>query len=190
VLGTALASAVVHQGVRSRISGARERARALEVQLAQYKPQQAQVEAFKAKKAEIEQKLEVIARLERSRSGPVHVMDELATRIPDRVWLTNVAAKDGQVQLSGMSLDNELIALFLTALNDSPYFAHVELEESELKEVEKLKLNLFQIRARLESPEEPASAVEPEPVAAPRAGARGAKAAPARPPARSGATNS
>jgi Tfp pilus assembly protein PilN len=90
-------------------------------------------------------------------------MDELASHIPDRVWLTEVAADNGTIQLGGMSLDNELVALFLTALNDSPYFANVELRSTELTEVEKLKLNSFEIRANLESPEEPY--VEPKVVA-------------------------
>ena len=57
------------------------------------------------------QKLEVIDRLERSRSGPVHMLDELALHAPDRLWLTGLDAKNGQVEVKGMSLDNELVAL-------------------------------------------------------------------------------
>jgi type IV pilus assembly protein PilN len=189
LVGAVLVCGLFHQWVRLQISGSQSRARVLEAQLAQYKPQQEQVEKFKAQKAEIEQKLAVIGQLERSRSGPVHVMDELATRIPDRVWLTHVAARSGQIELKGMSLDNELIALFLTALNGSPYFANVELEEAELREVEKLKLNLFRIRGQLESPDAPAPAVAPQPAPA-RPGAHGARPAPARPPAARRATKS
>lgn len=186
MLGASLIGAIVlcgaaHNLMRIRISGSQARLKSLEAQLAQYKPQQEQVDAFKAKKAEIEQKLQVIDRLERSRSGPVHILDELATRIPERVWLTNLNANNGQVELTGMSLDNELIALFLTALNDSPYFANVELESSELKTVKELKLNTFKIRAQLESPDAPAGeTAQAEPAKAP-AGAKGAAgAAPAR----------
>jgi type IV pilus assembly protein PilN len=177
VIGAMLVCGVAHNVIRGRISDALARTKTLEAQLAQYKPQQEQVDAFKAKKAEIEQKLSVIERLERSRSGPVHILDELASRIPERVWLTNLNANNGQVELAGMSLDNELIALFLTALNDSPYFANVELESSELKTVKELKLNTFKIRAQLESPDAPAGeASQAEPAKAP-AGAAGARAA-------------
>jgi hypothetical protein len=130
---------------------------------AQYKPQQDQVESFKSKKSEIEQKLEVIQRLERSRSGPVHILDELASRTPERVWLTTLSAKGGRIELEGMSLDNELVALFLTALNDSAYFANVELKTTELKTVDSLKLNTFRIVAQLESPDAPAPAYQPAP---------------------------
>jgi type IV pilus assembly protein PilN len=146
----------VHQWVRGSISSTKERIHALETQLEQYKPQEQQVTEFKAKKAEIEQKLSVIANLERSRSGPVRLMEDLASSIPDRVWLTDLAADKGRISLSGMSLDNELVASFLTKLGESPYFGQVELQSTELKVVESLKLNTFKIQAALESPGEPA----------------------------------
>jgi type IV pilus assembly protein PilN len=164
-----------HQVVRAQASSAQERIVALNQQLAQFKPQQEQVDAFKAKKADIQQKLSVIERLERSRSGPVHILDELASRTPDRVWLTLLTANNGQVELKGMSLDNELVALFLTSLNDSKYFANVELKETELKLVDSLKLNTFRIVAKLESPDGPTDATAAPAVAPP--GKPGAKPA-------------
>lgn len=174
LLGAVVLAGAFHAWMIGSISSARSRVASLEKQLEQYKPQQEQVEKFKAKKAEIEQKLAVIEDLERSRSGPVHIMDELATHIPERVWLNDLDADNGQIALSGMSLDNELVALFLTSLNDSPYFARVELESTELKLVESLKLNTFRIRAALESPDEP----HVEPVAvAPVKGKAGKKSA-------------
>jgi len=166
----------IHQIVRAEISGAKKRVAALNQQLADYKPQQEKVDAFKAKKADIQQKLAVIERLERSRSGPVHILDELASRTPDRVWLTELKADDGQIQLEGMSLDNELVALFLTSLNDSPYFTNVELKATELKTVDSLKLNTFKITARLESPDAPGG--ETVPLPAPTTG-KGSRAKPA-----------
>ncbi|RIL05851.1 MAG: hypothetical protein DCC71_08925 [Proteobacteria bacterium] len=189
IAGSALGSLVLallfHQVLRSQITDARERTVGLEQQLAQFKPQQEKVDAFKAQKAEIEQKLQVIERLERSRSGPVHILDELAMRTPDRVWLTLLAANDGRIELKGMSLDNELVALFLTSLNESKYFANVELKETELRTVDSLKLNTFRIFAQLESPDAPAGAGPAAPAVKP--GRPGAKPAAAKAPARAAA---
>lgn len=175
LVGAVVLAGAVQVWMMGRISSARERVASLEKQLEQFKPQQEQVAAFKAKKAEIEQKLAVIEKLERSRSGPVHIMDELSSHIPERVWLNDLEANNGQLALSGMSLDNELVALFLRALDDSPYFARVELESTELKLVDSLKLNTFQIRAALESPDEPF--VEQPAAAAPAKGKPARKAA-------------
>ena len=100
----------------------------------------------------------MIDRLERSRSGPVHVLDELAIHSPERLWLTELEAEDGQVTVKGMSLDNELVALFMTALGDSPYFENVELQETEAKDVDGLRLNEFAVSATIATPGEPATA--------------------------------
>ena len=176
-VGSLVLATGFHQFVRSGITSTNKRVEALKTQLAQFKPQQEQVDAFKAKKADIEQKLQVIDRLEKSRSGPVHILDELASRTPERVWLTSLSATGGKIQLEGMSLDNELVALFLTALNDSAYFANVELKETELKTVDELKLNTFKIVAQLESPDAPAPPSGPPPALKGKAAVKGKPAA-------------
>jgi type IV pilus assembly protein PilN len=178
-VGSLVLATGFHQFVRSGVTSANKRVEALKTQLEQFKPQQEQVDAFKAKKAEIAQKLDVIDRLDKSRSGPVHILDELASRTPERVWLTSLSATGGKIQLEGMSLDNELVALFLTALNDSAYFANVELKETELKTVDELKLNTFKNAADLESPDAPAPAHSAPPALKGKAG-KGAKPAAAR----------
>jgi len=121
-------------------------------QIDRFGPQLKQVEEFRKVKGEIEKKLEVIEELDESRSGPVRVLDELASRIPERVWLTKLSAKDQKLTLDGLSLDNELVALFLTGLNDSPYFKDVELLETEAKQVDGYKLNSFEVSAVMTSP--------------------------------------
>lgn len=186
MIGVSAAASLVlavgaQQFVRSQIASTNRRIEQLNVQLAQFKPQQEQVDAYKAKKADIEQKLQVIERLEKSRSGPVHILDELASHTPERVWLTTMKANDGRIELEGMSLDNELVAQFLTDLNASPYFANVELKKTELQTVDALKLNTFRIVAQLESPDAPAPpAAAP---AAPNVKTRGGKPSAARTPA-------
>ncbi len=149
---TIVAAFMFHQVLKLDIGDSRERVTALNARLEQFKPQQAQVDNYKAKKAEIERKLDVIERLERSQSGPVHILDQLASRTPDRVWLTELDASAGALQLVGMSDDNQRVADFLTALADSPYFGGVELVETQLKEVDELKLNTFTIQAQIQDP--------------------------------------
>ena len=118
----------------------------------QFKPQLAQVAAFKKRKSDLENKIEVIDGLDRARSGPVRVMDELALNTPDRLWLTGVTTKGDVITLTGKSLDNELIALFLRRLGESDYFTNVDLGSAKLGKDGGLKLVKFDITARLVSP--------------------------------------
>ena len=106
-----------------------------------------EVERFMAEQEEIEGKLAVIQRLERSRTGPVRIMDEIATRIPKRLWLTKLSMKGGVLRLEGVSLDAEIVAKFMTELAESPIIENVELEETKLEDKEGLKLNTFKVRS-------------------------------------------
>lgn len=129
-------------------------------QIDQFGPQLKQVEEYRKTKAEIEAKLEVIERLFDSRAGPVHLLDELATHAPDRLWLTRVESNKKEVLIKGMSLDNELVAQFLTVLNASPYLTKVELVSTEAREKDGLKLNAFEISAKATTPKSRRTAVE------------------------------
>ena len=106
-----------------------------------------EVERFRKEKEEIERKLAVISRLERSRQGPVRLMDEIATRIPKRIWLTEMSMVGGTLELKGVSLDAEIVAAFLASLAESELLTNVELDETRLTETEGLKLNSFKIHA-------------------------------------------
>jgi len=153
-LGVAIAGIVLfHLSMMHEISNAQSTVAQMKQQIDAFKPQLAQVEQYRAKKADIERKLGVIHDLDRSRSGPVHVLDELSSHAPERLWLTSMEAVSSGLTLQGMSLDNEVVATFMKALEDSPYFQDVELRSTELAERDGLKLNKFEIHAMLKNPE-------------------------------------
>jgi type IV pilus assembly protein PilN len=151
-LGTLVVAGAVHLKLVADAVSTRNSLVQLQTQIDQFKPQLEQVEKYRATKQSIEAKLEVIGRLERSRSGPLNVLSELSTHAPERLWVTALDAKDARIVVKGMSLDNELVALFMTALGDSPYFKDVELEQTEAKAVDGLRLNEFELSATIETP--------------------------------------
>lgn len=143
----------VHSHVTDQIEIARTRVKQMEKDIEKFKPQLDQVAAFRKKKAELEKKIDIIEGLDRARSGPVRMMDELATHTPDRLWLESVKTEDTSIELTGESLDNELVAVFLGALNDSPYFSDVDLNSTELGTAnDGLKIVKFRIEAKMTAP--------------------------------------
>jgi type IV pilus assembly protein PilN len=167
VMGVSIVVCVLVQvAMMASVSRAQSRVAQLDSQIAEFKTQLAQVEEFKRKAAEIESKLDVIRQLDLSRTGPVRLLDELASRTPEKLWVTKLETDGSRIQLKGLSIDTELIADFLNRLNDSPYIKDVELQGTELSEVDGLKLNSFQLTAVLTNPEAEAA---PKPVAAPAA---------------------
>ncbi len=138
----------LHLSIEARISTARSRVQAAEAEFAKLKGTLEKIEVYKKRKEEIQRKLAVITELERARSGPVRILDEIATRIPDRLWLTNLSLKSGLLQLTGYGLDNEIIAAFMTSLGESEFLSNVELVETHLESKKGLRLSSFKIRSR------------------------------------------
>jgi type IV pilus assembly protein PilN len=86
-----------------------------------------EVEELEKTKAALQKKKEIISQLRASKMGPVHMLDEIATRIPEKLWLANLKQDGNRVQMSGTAINNEVIATFMTNMEQSPYFADVYL---------------------------------------------------------------
>jgi type IV pilus assembly protein PilN len=151
-----------HLRVADEISMSEIRVSQMQNDIQQFKPQLDQVAAFKLKKARLEKKIDVIDGLDRARSGPVHVLAELAKRTPERLWLTGLDSKAGEIRMEGRSLDNELVALFLRGLGESKYFDKVDLDSTQIVDGrDGLKVVKFAIRAQIVNPDAPAAPKAP-----------------------------
>lgn len=92
---------------------------------------------------EIKAKLTVIKRLEKNKTGPVHLLEEITLAIPkDKLWLKTFKESKGILKLTGTAMDNETVALFMTNLEKSAYISRVELEGTKLRNLPKHKLRV------------------------------------------------
>src|SRR3954462_14751518 len=64
-------------------------------EIAQLEKTIGEVKSIKDDKKALEDKLKILDTLKKGRTGPVKVMDELATIIPQKVWLVDYLEKDG-----------------------------------------------------------------------------------------------
>ena len=64
----------------------------------------------------LEDKLKVLDTLERGRTGPVKMLDAMATSIPKNVWLKRLEEKGGSMSLDGSALTNDDLAEFMKSL--------------------------------------------------------------------------
>ncbi len=118
-------------------------------------------ELVKAKKS-VEEKLNTIDTLEKNRSGPVHMLDELAmaipidkkAAIPKKLWLKSMKQNGTNLELTGVALDNEIIASFMDKLSKSPYFSNVVLLGTQQDIGKDVLLYNFTLRLNLITPTE------------------------------------
>ena len=160
VLGLVMVAGViflVDRDIQANQLAAQASVRQLEADNARYKPEEEQVKAFKVKRSELEDKIDVIRGLDRARSGPVRILDELSNNVPQRLWLTSLETEGIAITIEGDSLDTGVVADFLRKLNGSPWFVEVDLERtSSGAEVQGVRLVHFVITAELANPDEEA----------------------------------
>jgi len=156
VLGVVLVGGgifIIDQGVASDLAAAEATVAQLEADIDRFEPQKKMVKKFKKRRKQLQSKLDIITGLEEARNGPVRVLDELSSRVPDRLWLTSIKTKGKGIKLQGQSLDTGVVADFLRGLNASHYFKNVDLDKtSGGKVVKGVRLVNFEIRADMTSP--------------------------------------
>ena len=65
---------------------------------------------------ELRRKLSVIGNLQASKTGPVHMLDELSAATPEKLYVTNLVEESGRLILAGNAASNEVISQFLINL--------------------------------------------------------------------------
>ncbi|MEW5848494.1 MAG: PilN domain-containing protein [Myxococcota bacterium] len=90
-----------------------------------------EVNQYEAQKQKLLAQLKVIEELEKGKSGPVKVLDALATGIPKRVWIESFQENGGVATIQGFGLEMADVSEFLKALEKSPHFTNVQLKYTE-----------------------------------------------------------
>ncbi|MCK5553028.1 MAG: PilN domain-containing protein [Deltaproteobacteria bacterium] len=97
------------------------------LKLEKLRAQKRQIEKYKADMRILEKKLAIINQLKKNKGRPVRILDELSTRMPEKMSLRSLKKKGAQLELKGWALNDEVIANFMTSLQSSKYFRGVEL---------------------------------------------------------------
>jgi type IV pilus assembly protein PilN len=107
-----------------------------------------QVQDFERTKKLLEDKNRVIDELEKSRAGPVQVLDHVSHSLePLNIWLVRLTVKGTSVELEGKALTNDDVVEFVNNLRRAEYFSNIRLLES--KSGTEAKLNLYQFKLNM-----------------------------------------
>ena len=89
-----------------------------------------EVKSIREQQQALQEKLDVLDKLKQGRSGPVRMLDELATITPKRLWLQKMEEKAGQVTFTGTASTIDDVSQYMAALKGSKYFGDVELKKT------------------------------------------------------------
>lgn len=126
--------------------------------LASFKATTVKMQKLKKTIADVELKLNTIRELEKGKTGPVKLLDDIAASIPrEKLWLVSLKESKGNLTLTGTAMDNETVADFMSRLESTESLKSVELVKTQQKEIKTLKLNLkdFSLNCKTYAHKEP-----------------------------------
>ena len=107
------------------------------------------------KRLDLNNKIAIINKLKSDSSLTVRVLDEVSNVIDNnRMWLTALNQRGGNLKLTGYALDNQTVAQFMDELKKSPYVSSVNLNNSSLKEVAGTDLKEFGLSCTVVIPQQ------------------------------------
>ncbi|MBN1833572.1 MAG: PilN domain-containing protein [Deltaproteobacteria bacterium] len=131
-------------GVRGDLKSLKQKKQSKEAELATFEETIKRIDELEKKIAEMRKKLDVIKDLEKKKTGPVHLLDQVADAIPrDKLFLTSFVEKDGKLTLTGTAMDNETFSVFMTRLAEAELITSVDMKETKARSIPEYKLNVF-----------------------------------------------
>ncbi|HEY3449218.1 MAG TPA: PilN domain-containing protein [Myxococcales bacterium] len=77
-----------------------------------------EVQNYEKENKALEDKLKVLDTLKRGRTGPVKMLDAMATSIPKNVWIAKLEESGGAMRIDGSAISNDDLAEYMKAMNN------------------------------------------------------------------------
>jgi type IV pilus assembly protein PilN len=126
-------------------------------QVAKYQQINKEIAEIKNNLAVLEKKIKVIESLERDRKAPVQNLDALYQMVIEkRMWYTQVEERGDNIKVSGIAVDNQTVADYMTRVEKSERFQSIRLsaiKHQTLKAGQELNLKQFDVSFQKRPPE-------------------------------------
>ena len=112
-------------------------------------PEIAKIKRLNQQRQDLNDRLDVITRLDSGRYFRVHLMDEINRSLPNYTWLTRFEEVGGDsYAVEGVTFSNFLVSDFLQNVTSSPYFSGINLLVAEKGDIGEVKVIKFKAQAR------------------------------------------
>jgi len=114
----------------------------------------AQVQKFETQRAQLQQRVTLIEQLRQGQTGPVHVLDEISTAIPERLWLTELSQTVDVLTINGNTTSLTGVSDFVANLEASGWFKRpVDIVDTQMSQDAKTgDLVKFSVKATINNP--------------------------------------
>ena len=109
----------------------------------------AEIKTLNGKKAALQERIDVVEQLQRSRNVGTQVLDEIATIIPNGIYITQIDKKGNTIQIMGKSESNNHLANMIRAIELSDLFTDATPESITSDDGSPKLLSSFEMRVKI-----------------------------------------
>jgi type IV pilus assembly protein PilN len=135
--------------LNGRIDSLNKDIKSTKEQVSKYQAINKEIDEIKKSLELLEKKIVVIKTLEKDRIAPVQNMDSLYTLLVEkRMWYTSIEEKSDNIKVSGIALDNQTVADYMTRIEKSGRFLNVKLaavKHQKMQGMDDVNLKAFDI---------------------------------------------
>ncbi len=116
--------------LQEREEESKKRIEEADKEIANLKTIMGEIKSLKAKKAKLQEKMDMIIKLQEQNVGPVRIFDELSLKIPsNKIWLDDISLSGNRMSMNGKTLENQEVANFMKQLENSLFFSNINLKK-------------------------------------------------------------
>jgi type IV pilus assembly protein PilN len=140
---------VIGQYYQARIDGQNVRNQYLSNEIAKVDVRIAEIKTLKSKKKSLQERINVIEQLQRSRNVATQVLDEIAKIVPAGIYLVKLDKKGDNIQILGKSESNNHLANMIRGVERSKLFDNATLESIETNDARSKLLSDFKMKIHI-----------------------------------------
>ncbi len=142
--------AILHLYMVARITLLEGDIKAGEQELAALKKIVGNIEDYKTDKRLLEKKIDVIEKLEKDRTFPVFMLEELTEIVPVKdLWLDKVSQTATMLTIEGKARNTVVVAHFMSALESLPFLSSVDLVSSKQETISGVNVQTFRFNCAI-----------------------------------------
>lgn len=116
--------------LKEREADSRAKIEEINKEIAKLESMMGNIKNLKDQKAKLQEKMNMIVKLQEENIGPVRVLDELSLKLPsNKIWVEKLSIKGTSLGIEGKTLENQEVASFMKQLENSAFFSGINLKK-------------------------------------------------------------
>ena len=128
----------------------------LESEIAELDRQIEEIEQLETMRDQLLARMNVIEELQAGRPQIVHLFEEVATTLPDGVYLERLEQSSERLTIEGVAESNARVSDYMERLDNSPWLTDPNLQVIEVRDREGSRVSDFALRVQQSEPDEDA----------------------------------